>query len=86
MDLVKLVKKNIAGQSYYTDDKNYFMEYKILPTDTRLMQIARDHLRDEKRFTQILRLNNGKAEQIPNKNMVGSDWTLLLPTNSPFGN
>jgi len=49
------------------------------------MQIARDRLRDEKRFAQILRLNNGKAEEISNKNMVGSDWTLLLPTASPFG-
>lgn len=86
MDLNKLVRKNIAGKYYFTDDKNYFTEYKISPTDTGLMQIARDHLRDEKRFAQILRLNNGKAEEIPNKNMVGSDWTLLLPTASPFGN
>lgn len=86
MDLAKLVRKNIAGKYYFTDDKNYFTEYKISLTDTGLMQIARDRLRDEKRFTQILRLNNGKAEEIPNKNMVGSDWTLLLPAASPFGN
>ena len=85
MDLSKFVKKNIAGKYYYTDDKNYFTEYKILPTDTGLMQIARDRLRDERRFKEILRLNNGKAEQIANKNMVGSDWTMLLPINSPFG-
>ena len=85
MDLSKLVKKNIAGKFYFTDDKSYYSEYKISPTDTGLMQIARDRLRDEKRFTQILRLNNGKAEEISNKNMVGSDWTLLLPTASPFG-
>ena len=84
MDLNKLVMKNIAGKYYYTDDTNYFMEYKISPTDTGLKQISRDHLHDENRFTQILRLNNGKAEEIPNKNMVGSDWTLLLPTKSPF--
>ena len=84
VDLSKIVKKNIAGKSYYTDDKSYYTEYKILPTDTGLMQIARDRLRDEKRFAQILRLNNGKAEEISNKNMVGSDWTLLLPTASPF--
>lgn len=86
MDINKLVKKNIAGKYYYTDDKNYFMEYKISPTDTGLVQIARDRLRGEKLLTQILRLNNGKVEEIPNKNMVGSDWTLLLPTSSPFGN
>jgi hypothetical protein len=85
MDTSKLVRKNIAGKFYYTDDKNYFTEYTILPGDTGLMQIARDRLRDERRFGEILRLNNGKAEQILNKNMVGSDWTLLLPTNSPFG-
>lgn len=86
MDLNKLVKKNIAGKFYFTDDKNYFTEYKILPTDNSLIQIARDRLRDEKLINQILRLNNGKVEEIPNKNMVGSDWTLLLPTASPFGN
>jgi hypothetical protein len=85
MDPSKLVKKNIAGKFYYTDDKNYFTEYKILPGDSGLMQIARDRLRDERRFNEILRLNNGKAEQISNKNMVGSDWILLLPTTSPFG-
>jgi hypothetical protein len=85
MDLNKLVKKNIAGKFYYTDDKSYYMEYKILPTDINLMQIAKDRLKDQKRFTEILRLNNGKAEEITNKNMVGSDWTLLLPTASPFG-
>jgi hypothetical protein len=85
MDLSKIVKKNIAGKFYFTDDKSYYTEYKILPTDTNLMQIARDRLHDEKHLTQILRLNNGKAEEIPNKNMVGSDWTLLLPTASPFG-
>jgi hypothetical protein len=86
MDLSKLVRKNIAGKFYYTDDKSYYTEYEVLRTDTGLMQIARDRLRDEKRFTQILRLNNGKAEEIPNKNMVGSDWKLLLPSASPFGN
>ena len=34
---------------------------------------------------EILRLNNGKAEQIVNKNLIGPDWTLLLPAVSPFG-
>ena len=48
------------------------------------MQIARDRLRDEKRFSQILRLNNGKAEEIQNKHLIGPDWTLLLPATSPF--
>lgn len=85
MDLSKIVKRNIAGKYYYTDDKTYYTEYKIQPTDTNLVQIARDRLRDETRFNQILRLNNGKVEEISNKSMVGSDWTLLLPTASPFG-
>jgi hypothetical protein len=84
MDLSKLVKKNIAGKYYYTDDQSYFIEYRIVPTDTGLMQIARDRLRDEKRFSQILRLNNGKAEEIQNKHLIGPDWTLLLPATSPF--
>ena len=86
MDLSRLVKKNIAGKFYYTDDKNYFMEYKIKSNDSGLMQIARDQLHNEKLYMDILRLNNGKAETIVNKNLIGPDWTLLLPVASPFGN
>jgi len=79
-----LVKKNIAGKMYYTDDKKYYTEYKLKSTDTGLMQIARDQLHDEKRYTEILRLNNDKAEEITNKNLISPDWTLLLPAVSPF--
>ena len=85
MDLSKLVKKNIGGKYYYTDDKRYFTEYKIQANDSGLMQIARDQLKNEKLYMEILRLNNGKAEQIVNKNLIGPDWTLLLPVASPFG-
>jgi len=49
------------------------------------MQIARDQLHNEKLYMEILRLHNGKAEQIINKNLIGPDWTLLLPAVSPFG-
>src|ERR1041384_3742022 len=84
MDPNKIVKKNIAGKYYYTDDQSYYTEYKILSSDSNLVQIAKDRLHDEKRFGEILRLNNGKAEVILNKNMVGSGGTLLLPPASLF--
>ena len=85
IDLSKLVKKNIAGKFYYTDDKKYYTEYKIKSNDSGLMQIARDQLHNEKLYMEILRLNKGKAEVIANKNLIGPDWTLLLPAVSPFG-
>jgi hypothetical protein len=89
MDLSKIVKKNIAGTMYYTDDKKYYTEYKLSPRDQGhgLIQIANEN-KDKKgnvpNSNEILRLNNGVAEQIADKNKIGSDWTLLLPSASPF--
>jgi len=85
MELSKLVKKNIAGKFYYTDDKNYFTEYTIKSDDSGLKQIAKDQLHNENLYMDILRLNSGKAEMIVNKNLICPDWTLLLPVASPFG-
>ena len=84
MDLTKIVKKHIGSKFYYTDDTNYYAEYKLKSTDTGLMQIARDQMGTDKQFKEILRLNNGKAEVIVDKNKIEKTWTLLLPTVSPF--
>lgn len=84
-----LTKKNIAGKYYYTDDKKYYTEYKLSPMDQGhgLIQIANEN-KDIKgmvpNWNEILRLNNGVAEEIADKNKIGSDWTLLLPSASPF--
>jgi len=84
MDLSKIVKKNVGGTMYYTDDTKYYTEYKLSSVDQGhgLMQIASE--KKVPKYTEILRLNNNKAEVIADKNKIGSDWTLLLPAVSPY--
>lgn len=89
MNLAKAVKKNIGGIMYYTDDKEYYIEYKLSPRDQGhgLIQIANENKDKNGKipdYTKILRLDNGKAVEIADKNNIGSDWTLLLPAVSPF--
>lgn len=64
-----------------------YKEYKLQPSDLHkgLKQIAREQLGDESLYTLILRKTGDPKtqgayyEEIPNKDHIGSDWTLLLP-------